>query len=90
MGLVVSDFGYWAWHILQHRFNFVYWFSHHGYHHQFKTPVALVGPWLSPVDIFISGIMTFYAPVCMVLSLFLHSTYVPFHITPTICMCIYI
>jgi len=64
--LLLSDFLYTVVHIGQHRFRTFHKFSGHDYHHNFRYPLAMCGPWLSPIDLIISGQASFSTPIDLV------------------------
>jgi len=61
--LLSSDFLYYSVHYPQHHYRWVYKASGHAYHHTFRFPLAACGPWLDPLDMVVSGLMTFALPV---------------------------
>ena len=65
--LILSDILYFGIHVVQHRFALLSRVSNHGYHHTFRYPLAAAGPWLSPIDMLLSGIATFLGPLMLVL-----------------------
>merc|ERR1711920_461874 len=67
MTLVLSDFLYCTFHIVQHKFRSMHKLSGHSYHHNFQYPLAMCGPWLAPLDLILSGIVTFGRPVSLLL-----------------------
>eukprot|EP00931_Biecheleriopsis_adriatica_P105904 TRINITY_DN80428_c0_g1_i1.p1 TRINITY_DN80428_c0_g1~~TRINITY_DN80428_c0_g1_i1.p1 ORF type:complete len:351 (-),score=33.66 TRINITY_DN80428_c0_g1_i1:159-1211(-) len=64
--LVLSDCLYGFMHVWQHKFRKLHTWSGHGYHHNYRYPLAMCGPWLAPVDLVISGYLTFSLPVYLV------------------------
>jgi sterol desaturase/sphingolipid hydroxylase (fatty acid hydroxylase superfamily) len=71
LALLASDFGYFAWHIVQHKSKRLYYYSYHAFHHQFRYPLGEAGKWLGFWDSIISGF--FFAVVPNMLVSFLAS-----------------
>lgn len=70
--LLISDFAYCSFHIIQHRFKWIYRASLHDYHHGFRYPLAVCGPWLSVPDMLLSAIVFSKVP-CVLMMAVSHS-----------------
>jgi sterol desaturase/sphingolipid hydroxylase (fatty acid hydroxylase superfamily) len=55
LSVILADVFYYAFHRLQHAVPWIYIVTGHGYHHQFRRPVAREGTWLAFTDLFISA-----------------------------------
>jgi len=62
IALLLSDLFYGTFHYFQHKYKFLLKHTGHGYHHNFQYPIAAAGPWLSPGDMVLSGLLTFILP----------------------------
>jgi sterol desaturase/sphingolipid hydroxylase (fatty acid hydroxylase superfamily) len=55
LSVILADVFYYAFHRLQHAVPRIYVVTGHGYHHQFRRPVAREGTWLAFPDLLISA-----------------------------------
>jgi len=63
IALVCADVLYAVFDRVQHKFYFIKKWSGHAYHHNFIYPLAMCGPWLSPLDMIFSALVTFVLPI---------------------------
>eukprot|EP00930_Biecheleria_cincta_P102867 TRINITY_DN94701_c0_g1_i1.p1 TRINITY_DN94701_c0_g1~~TRINITY_DN94701_c0_g1_i1.p1 ORF type:complete len:459 (-),score=31.35 TRINITY_DN94701_c0_g1_i1:62-1438(-) len=65
--LLMSDVFYGILHRMQHGIKRLHRYCRHDYHHKWRFPSASCGPWLAPVDLFLSLTVTFALPVSFAL-----------------------